>query len=129
MPDNKGREQSMRVTVEIPDRIGWALTDRAEARGINLGGLIGRMVVRAWTPTPGGSAPTMRDRVEREWSKGAPDAVIAHRLGEPVESVRVARRSLNLSPHKFRREQWAHELTPSQPPASSGVSFTQEEAA
>lgn len=119
----------MRVTVEIPDRIGWALTDRAEARGMNLGDLIGRMVVRAWTPTPDGRAPTMRDRVEREWSKGAPDAVIAHRLGEPLESVRVARRSLKLTPHKFRREQWAHELNPTQPPASSGVSSTQQEEA
>lgn len=100
----------MKVTLEIPDNIGWALTDHAEKRGTNLPALISGMVLKAFRPRPDGQAPTFRDRVKNEWEKGAPDAVIAHRLHETVETVRVARRSLKLPPHKFRREQWAHEL-------------------
>lgn len=120
----------MKVTIDIPDRIGWALTDHAEARGKSLPSLIAGMVLKAFTPSPSGRGMSIRDRVGQEWSKGAPDAVIAHRLGEPLESVRAARRSLNLTAHKFRRDQWAHELTPAtiQPPASAGGSFIEGEA-
>lgn len=100
----------MKVTFELPDPIGWALTDHAEKRGTDLAHLIGGMVLKAFRPRADGSAPSFRDRVETEWSKGAPDPVIAHRLGEPVESVRVARRSLKLDPHKFNRDVWASEL-------------------
>lgn len=121
----------MKVTIELPDRIGWALTDHAEARNMRLPQMIAGMVLKAFTPTATGSAPSLADRVVAEWSKGAPDAVIAHRLGEPLESVRIARRSRKLTAHKFDRRKWAHELTPvtTQPPASSGVSYSQEEAA
>lgn len=121
----------MRVVIEIPDRIGWALTDHAEARNMRLSQMIAGMVLKAFTPKANGSAPSLADRVVTEWSKGTPDPVIAHRLGEPLESVRIARRSRKLTAHKFDRRKWAHELTPStiQPPASSGVSFTQGEAA
>lgn len=101
----------MRVTLDIPDPIGWALTDHAEKRGTDLPHLIGGMVLKAFRPKADGQAPSFRDRVEAEWSKGAPDPVIAHRLGEPVESVRVARRSLKLDPHKFNRGEWAAELS------------------
>ena len=100
----------MKVTVELPDPIGWALTDHAETKGTNLPNLITGMVLKIFTPKADGQAPSFRDHVEREWSKGVPDPVIAHRLGEPVESVRVARRSLGYTPHKFKREQWAAEL-------------------
>lgn len=121
----------MKVTIEIPDRIGWALTDHAEARHSTLQLMIAGMVLKAFAPKAAGAAPSLADRVEAEWSKGAPDAVIAHRLGEPLESVRAARRALKLAAHKFRREQWEHELTPPtiQPPASSGVSYSEQEAA
>lgn len=120
----------VRVQVEIPDRLGWVLASRAEARGMRVGELIAGMLTNAYRPTPDGRAPSMRDRVHVEWEKGIPDPVIAHRLGERVDAVRLARRSLGLKPHKFRREQWEHELTPHvQPPALSGVSFTQEDAA
>lgn len=121
----------MKVTIDIPDRIGWALTDHAEARSTDLPHLITGMVLKAFTPTATGAAPTLADRVVTEWSKGAPDAVIAHRLGEPLESVRTARRERKLAAHKFDRRKWTHELTPAtiQPPASSGVSFSNEEAA
>ncbi|WP_447948235.1 hypothetical protein [Microbacterium maritypicum] len=97
----------MKVTLELPDQIGWALTDHAEKRGTDLPHLIGGMVLKAFRPRADGSAPSFRDRVEVEWGKGAPDPVIAHRLGEPVEAVRVARRSLGIPPHKFVREAWA----------------------
>lgn len=100
----------MKVTLELPDPIGWALTDHAEKRGTDLPHLIGGMVLKAFRPRADGRAPSFRDRVEAEWGKGAPDPVIAHRLGEPVEAVRVARRSLKLAPHKFVRDVWAHEL-------------------
>ena len=101
----------MKVTLDIPDTIGWALTDHAEKRGTDLPHLIGGMVLKAFRPRADGQAPSFRDRVEVEWSRGAPDPVIAHRLGEPVEAVRVARRSLHLEPHKFNRDQWATELS------------------
>lgn len=121
----------MKVTIDIPDRIGWALTDYAEARNMNLPQMIAGMVLKAFTPSATGAAPSLADRVASEWSKGAPDPVIAHRLGEPLESVRTARRERKLAAHKFDRRKWAHELTPAtiQPPASSGVSFTRGEAA
>src|SRR5690606_3549192 len=121
----------MRVTIELPDRIGWALTDHAEARNMNLPQMIAGMVLKAFTPTATGSAPSLADRVVTEWSKGAPDAVIAHRLGEPLESVRIARREGRLAAHKFDRRKWAHEVTPAtiHPPTPSGVSFSQEAAA
>lgn len=120
----------MKIQVEIPDRLGWVLASRAEARGMRVGEMVAAMLVRAYRPSPEGRAPSMRDRVQVEWEKGAPDPVIAHRLGERVDAVRIARRSLGLKPHKFRREQWVHELTPAhEPPASSGVSSSQEEAA
>lgn len=121
----------MKVTVEIPDRIGWALTDHAEARNTNLSRMITGMVLKAFTPTATGAAPSRVDRVVTEWSKGAPDPVIAHRLGETLESVRAARRSRGLKPHKFDRRKWEHELTPAtiQPPASPGVSYSEKEAA
>lgn len=101
----------MKVILELPDPIGWALTDHAEKRGTDLPHLIGGMVLKAFRPKADGRAPSFRDRVEAEWSKGAPDPVIAHRLGEPVESVRVARRSLGYAAHKFRRDEWATELS------------------
>lgn len=101
----------MKVTLELPDPIAWALTDHAEKRGTDLPHLIGGMVLKAFRPRADGQAPSFRDRVEAEWEKGAPDPVIAHRLGEPVESVRVARRSLSLSPHRFYRDRWAAELS------------------
>jgi len=101
----------VKVTLELPDPIGWALTDHAEKRGTDLPHLIGGMVLKAFRPKADGQAPSFRDRVETEWSKGAPDPVIAHRLGEPVESVRVARRSLHVDPHKFKRDEWAAELS------------------
>lgn len=131
MPPLHGKERPVKVTIELPDRIGWALTDHAEARNMILSQMIAGMVLKAFTPTATGSAPSLADRVVTEWSKGAPDAVIAHRLGEPLESVRTARRGRRLTAHKFDRRKWAHELTPStiQPPASSGVSFRAEEAA
>lgn len=121
----------MKVTIDIPDRIGWALTDHAEARNVNLSQLIAGMVLKAFTPTATGAAPSLADRVVTEWSKGTPDIVIAHRLREPLESVRSARRSRKLTAHKFDRRKWEHELTPvtTQAPASSGVSYSQEEAA
>lgn len=121
----------MKVTIEIPDRIGWALTDHAEARHSTLPLMIAGMVLKAFAPKATGAAPSLADRVESEWSKGAPDAVISHRLGEPLESVRVARRSRGLKPHKFDRRKWEHELTPAtiQPPAPSGVSYSDKEAA
>lgn len=100
----------MKVTLELPDRIGWAMTDIAEKRTTTLPQLITNMILKVFTPKPSGAAPTFRDRVHTEWDKGAPDPVIAHRLGEPVEAVRVARRSLGLAPRKFVREQWADEL-------------------
>lgn len=96
----------MKVTLELPDQIGWALTDHAEKRGTDLPHLIGGMVLKAFRPRADGSAPSFRDRVEVEWGKGAPDPVIARRLGERVEAVRVARRSLGFAPHKFVREAW-----------------------
>lgn len=101
----------MKVTLELPDPIGWALTDHAEKRGTDLPHLIGGMVLKAFRPKADGQAPSFRDRVEAEWEKGAPDPVIAHRLGEPVESVRVARRSLGYAPHRFYRDRWAAELS------------------
>lgn len=101
----------MKVTLELPDPIAWALTDHAEKRGTDLPHLIGGMVLKAFRPRADGQAPSFRDRVEVEWGKGAPDPVIAHRLGEPVESVRVARRSLKLPPHRFYRDRWAAELS------------------
>lgn len=109
----------MKVTLELPDPIAWALTDHAEKRGTDLPHLIGGMVLKAFRPRADGQAPSFRDRVEAEWSKGAPDPVIAHRLGEPVESVRVARRSLKLEPHRFYRDRWAAEL--SQPQQIAGA--------
>lgn len=109
----------MKVTLEIPDPIGWALTDHAERRGTDLPHLIGGMVLKAFTPKPDGQAPSFRDHVEREWSKGAPDPVIAHRLGEPVEAVRVARRSLGVAPHKFNRAEWMSELAEARPIAGA----------
>lgn len=121
----------MKVTIEIPDRIGWALTDHAEARNMRLAEMITGMVLKAFTPTATGSAPSLADRVVTEWSKGTPDPVIAHRLGETLDSVRAARRSRALKPHKFDRRKWEHELTPAtiQPPALSGVSYSREKAA
>ena len=80
----------------------------------NLSQMITGMVLKAFAPTATGSAPSLADRVVTEWSKGAPDAVIAHRLGEPLESVRIARRGRRLTAHKFDRRKWAHELTPEQ---------------
>ncbi|MEV4777481.1 hypothetical protein [Microbacterium sp. LWH12-1.2] len=109
----------MKVTVDIPDPIGWALTDHAEKRGTDLPNLIGGLVLKAFRPKADGKAPSFRDHVEREWSKGAPDPVIAHRLGEPVEMVRVARRSLKLEPHKFDRAQWMGELSEAHPIAGA----------
>lgn len=99
----------MKVTLEIPDPIAWALTDHAEKRGTDLPHLIGGMVLKAFRPRTDGQAPSFRDRVEVEWEKGAPDPVIAHRLGERVESVRVARRSLHLEPHKYKPKDWPDE--------------------
>lgn len=100
----------MKITLELPDRIGWAMTDIAEKRNTTLPLLITGMVLKVFTPKASGAAPTFRDRVHTEWEKGAPDPVIAHRLGEPVEQVRVARRALGLGPRKFAREQWMDEL-------------------
>lgn len=99
----------MKVTLELPDPIGWALTDHAEKRGTDLPHLIGGMVLKAFRPKADGQAPSFRDRVEAEWEKGTPDPVIAHRLRADVGAVRVARRSLGYDPHKYKPKDWPEE--------------------
>lgn len=116
----------MKVTVEIPDKIGWVLAGQAERHGMKVGQMIAHMIITAHKPAPDGSALSLRERVRREWEKGVPDPVIAHRLGFTLETIRRHRRTLG-NPNRFRRERWEHELN--SPPASSGVLSTQEEAA
>lgn len=100
----------MKVTVEVPDRMGWVLAGHAERKGVTVGVLIAGMLQRAYRSRPDGAMMTTRERVRSEWELGAPDPVIAHRLQMNVDTVRAHRRALRLVAHRFRREQWEHEL-------------------
>lgn len=100
----------MKVTVEVPDRMGWVLAGYAERRGITVGEMIAGMLARTYRPNAEGVALSIRDRVRAEWERGAPDPVIAHRLQLPTGTVAANRRALGLKAHRFRREQWEHEL-------------------
>lgn len=99
----------MKVTVNIDDREFWKLANRAEREGVKVADLISAIFrtaqdVKALRPI------VFRDKVAELVDRGIPDPVIAHRLGEPLQAVRVARRSLKLPAVKFKRERWQHEL-------------------
>lgn len=100
----------MKVTVNIDDRDFWQLANRAEREGVKVADLLAAMF-----RTAGGMkqyAPVVfRDHVAELAHAGIPDPVIAHRLGQPLESVRAARRALGITAVKFRREHWVHELS------------------
>lgn len=100
----------MKVTVNVDDRDFWQLANRAEREGVKVADLIAAVFrsaggVHAYHPV------VLRDKVAELVDAGIPDPVIAHRLGEPLEQVRSARRGLRLKAVRFRREQWDHELS------------------
>jgi len=100
----------MKVTVNVDDRDFWQLANRAEKEGVRVADLLAALFrtakdVRSFRPV------VFRDKVGELVERGIPDPVIAHRLGESLESVRSARRGLGLPAVRFRREAWEHELT------------------
>lgn len=100
----------MKVTVEVPDRMGWVLAGDAQRRGMSTAQMIADMLARKYQTDANGVALSLRDRVRAEWENGAPDPVIAYRLDLATGTVARIRRKLGLQANRFRREQWEHEL-------------------
>lgn len=100
----------MKVTLDIDDKDFWLLANRAERQGVKVADLLVGMI-RAGRGLGKARPVVFRDRVAELVAAGIPDPVIAHRLGEPIGAVGVARRSIGLKPVRFVRSEWEHEFT------------------
>lgn len=99
----------MKVTLDIDDKDFWLLANRAERQGVKVADLLVGMI-RAGRGLGKARPVVFRDRVAELVNAGIPDPVIAHRLGEPIGAVGVARRSIGLKPVRFVRSEWEHEF-------------------
>ena len=87
----------MKITVDIPDRVWWNLSELAEKRGVKVGELV-RITIRE-TPQD-----TQDDLIKTLVTSGFPDADVAARLGILVYQVATRRRWMGLKPNKRPRD-------------------------
>lgn len=108
----------MKVTIDIPDR-NWAqLVERAESHGLRIADLI-RVAINDAIP----NRMPFPEQVLHLVKAGFPDARIAERFGVTNNAIKTIRLKAGLPANRFVR------TDNPKPPASSGVSFSNEEAA
>lgn len=102
----------MIVKIDIPPKVLWALSERAEREGVTVGDLL---VSAATDPPPMPvsipTTETTHDRVRRLWSEGACDADIAAALHMSSHRVAKVRQGMKLPANRrFKPEAQAARL-------------------
>lgn len=96
----------MRVTVDLDPKDVWRIEEIAETEHITPGEALRRMLAaKRVTPKRAAQRDTY-EYIEALVKAGKPDPVIAHRSGEPLETVRRIRRGLGYPAARFNRAEW-----------------------
>lgn len=83
----------MKVTIDVPDREWWHLTDLAEQRGVKVSDMVKLTLTTAHTIT-------QTDYIRTLNASGLPDADIADQLGLTVGYVAERRRWMGLKANR-----------------------------